>query len=100
MKILLAADGSPYTQSAAKHLVEHLGWFAQRPEVHILHVRPPIPYAGAAAAVGKAALEKYESDESRAALDVAEKVLAAAGIPYKSSWSVGDVAPELGSYVR
>ena len=44
MRILLAADGSPYTQIAARHLVNHLGWFAQVPDVHIVHVQPPIPY--------------------------------------------------------
>jgi hypothetical protein len=35
MKILLAADGSPFTQIAARHLVSHLQWFAKRPEVHV-----------------------------------------------------------------
>ena len=100
MKILLAADGSPFTQIAARHLVNHLQWFAKRPEVHVVHVRPPIPYPGAAAAVGRAAIDKYEREESQAALAVAERELMAAGIPYKSSWCLGDVATELDSYVK
>ena len=100
MKVLLAADGSPYTQVAARHLVNHLQWFAKRPEVHVVHVRPPIPYAGAAAAVGRAAIDKYEREESQAALAVAERELMAAGVPYKSSWCLGDVATELGDYVK
>ena len=100
MKILLAADGSPYTRIAARHLVNHLQWFAKPPEVHIVHVRPPIPYPGAAAAAGKAAVEKYQREESLAALRVAEKELAKAGIDYTSVWQVGDVVEELARYVK
>ena len=100
MKILLAADGSAHTQFAARHLVNHLQWFAKRPEVHVVHVRPPIPYASAAATVGRAAIDKYEREESQAALAVAERELMAAGVPYKSSWCLGDIAAELASYVK
>ena len=100
MKILLAADGSPYTRIAARHLASHLRWLAKPPEVHVVHVRPPIPYPGAAAAVGGAALEKYEREESLVALRVAEKELKAANVDHESSWSVGDVATELDRYVR
>ena len=100
MKILLAADGSPYTQIAARHLVNHLHWFAQSPEVHVVHVRPPIPYPGAVAAIGRAALEKYEREESHAALAVAEKELIAAKVAYRSSWCLGDVAAEIADYVK
>ena len=100
MKILLAADGSPFTRIAARHLVNHLQWFAKRPEVHVVHVHPPIPYAGAVAAVGRAVVDKYEREESQVALAVAEKELMAAGVPYRSSWCLGDIATELASYVK
>lgn len=100
MKILLAADGSSFTQIAARHLVNHLQWFAKPPEVHILHVHPPLPYPGAAAAVGKAAVEKYQREESMAALAVAEMELAAAGVSYISSWVVGDVTQQLAKHVK
>lgn len=100
MKILLAADGSTYTQMAARHLVNHLGWFAKVPEVHIVHVQPPIPYPRAEAVVGKAVVQSYQREESEAALAVAENEFSKAGIPYASSWRVGDVAAELGNYVK
>jgi nucleotide-binding universal stress UspA family protein len=100
MKILLAADGSPYTRNAALHVAHHLEWFAKRPEVHVVHIRPPIPYASAEAAVGRAAIDKYEREESEVALAVAEKELIAAKIPYTSAWRVGDVATELAGYVK
>ena len=100
MKILLAADGSEYTKRAARHLARHLGWFARAPEVHLLHVRPPLPYPRAAAYVGKAAVEKYEREESEAALAVAERVLRKAGIAYESEWRVGDVAATIRDYAK
>jgi nucleotide-binding universal stress UspA family protein len=100
MKILLAADGSPFTQIAARDLVSHLPWFAKPPEVHVVHVRPPIPYPGAVAAIGPSVVAKYEREESEAALAVAEKELMAAGIACRSSWCIGDVAAELASYVK
>lgn len=100
MKILLAADGSAFTRIAAQHLVNHIEWFAKVPEVHIVHVHPPIPYPGAAARAGKAAVEKYHREESEGALAVAEKVLVKAGVGYVSHWLVGDVAHELANYAR
>jgi nucleotide-binding universal stress UspA family protein len=100
LKILLAADGSPFTQVAARHLVNHVQWFAQTPEIHVVHIQPPIPYASAAAAVGKGTVEKYQREESEAALSIAEKELATSAIPYRSAWQVGDVAEQLAEYVK
>lgn len=100
MKILLAADGSPFTQIASRHLVSFVRGFAKPPEVHIVHVHPQIPYPGAAAVAGKSAVQKYLRDESLAALKVAEKELAKEGIDYTSAWVVGDVAEELARYVK
>jgi nucleotide-binding universal stress UspA family protein len=100
MKILLAADGSAFTQIAARHLADHAQWFAKPLEVHVVHVHPPLPYAKAAAALGKSAVEAYQREDSLAALAVAEKELGPAGISYKSSWVVGDVAQEIARHVR
>ena len=100
MKILLAADGSPHTQLAARQLVSHLAWFAQYPEVHIVHVQPPFPYARAASIAGKAAVESYQREESDAALAVAENELRKAQVPYVSIWRVGEIAAELAAYVN
>lgn len=100
MKILLAADGSPHTKLAAQSLVQHAGWFAQPPEIHLLHVRPPIPYPRAEAVVGKPAVDAYHREESEAALAVAEKELRAAKVPFRSAWVVGEVAPEIDRYVK
>ena len=43
MKILLAADGSPFTKKALAFLVTHEGLASARDELVVLHVQPPIP---------------------------------------------------------
>jgi nucleotide-binding universal stress UspA family protein len=100
MKILLAADGSDYTRAAAKRLVEMMPRFKSPPQVHLLHVRPPIPYPGAAAKLGKAAVEQYEREESEVALAVAEKELSKAGVAYESWWRTGEIAREVDAFVN
>ena len=98
MKILLAVDGSEYSQRAAHFVATHIASLAQAPEIHCLHVHAPIPYPGAASAVGKGAIEKYQREESEAALEGAKKELAA--LNPKCSWCVGDVVEEIGKYVE
>jgi nucleotide-binding universal stress UspA family protein len=100
MKILLAADSSEYTRRAARHLVTHLSWFAQPPEVLVLHVHPPIPYPGAAARVGKAALEGFLAEESEAALATATKELDKAKVAYTARWVSGNVAEQIAAVVK
>lgn len=100
MKILLAADNSEFTRRAAHHLVKHLTWFAEPPEVLVLHVHPPIPYPGAAAMAGKAAVDKYLREDSEAALRMATRVLDKAKIAYTASWTTGNVAKEIAAAVK
>lgn len=99
MKILLAADGSPFTASVARYLAGHLHWFAGTPEIHVLHVHAALPYPGNVAALGRGAIDKFHREESEAALAVAEKVLAEAQIPHRSTWKVGEAAERLTAYV-
>lgn len=100
LRILIAADGSAYTKLAAQHLAEHLDWFSAKPEIHVVHVQPPLPYPRAQALVGKAAVLAYQQEEAEAALAVAEKELDKAGVPYRTSWRVGDIVTELDTYVK
>ena len=100
MRILIAADGSTYTKLAARHVSEHVDWFAQAPEIHVVHIEPLLPYPGAQRVVGKAAVLAYEQAESEAALAVAQAELDKAHLPYRTAWRIGDVASELGQYVR
>jgi nucleotide-binding universal stress UspA family protein len=100
MRILLAADGSEYTRKAARQLVKYTKFLAEAPEVHLLYVHAALPYKRAMAIVGKAAVEKYQREESEAALDVAEKELEKAGLGFTSHWRVGDVAEQIAAFVK
>jgi nucleotide-binding universal stress UspA family protein len=103
MKILLAADGSACTEAAARHLIAHLDWFANNPELHVLHVSTPMPprvVTDITTVAGRSALGDYHLAESEAALLVATQVFKEAGVPCQCSWIVGDVATELDRYVR
>jgi nucleotide-binding universal stress UspA family protein len=98
MNILLAVDGSPYTAKAVRYITAHLNWFHGNPELHLLHVKAPIPLGHARAAVGREAVEAYYKDEATAVLAPAEKMLRESGIPYQSAYKVGDVADEIKAY--
>ena len=100
MKILIAVDGSPYTRAAARYVARHRESFSSPLEIHLLHVQPPIPYPRAAAVAGKQAVDKYQREESLAALAVAEKELANAGIEFKSAWRVGEITAVIESHAR
>jgi len=102
MKILLAVDGSAFTVKAATYLSAHIQWFKNTPELHLLHVKPPIPVGLAAtrarALLGDAAVDDYYKEEAEAALAVAEKILHEHHIPFQSTYTVGDVSHEILHY--
>jgi nucleotide-binding universal stress UspA family protein len=89
MKILVAADGSKYTRAAIKYLTDHLDMFGQAPEVHLLHVRAPLP-GRAAAALGRNVVQRYYDEETNKALAAARRVLEKKGIEFRELHAVGD----------
>lgn len=92
MKILLPVDGSACALRAVDHLIAHAAWFAAPPEVHLLHVHPPIPIGRVQAHVGKDTLHAYYREESEAALAAAQARLQAAGQPFAAHIHVGQPA--------
>ena len=79
MKILLPVDGSECSLRAVDHLITHVGWFRDVPEIHLLHVHAPIPIGRVQAHVGKETLHAYYLEEGQAQLLVAQQKLDAAG---------------------
>lgn len=102
MKILLAVDGSDFTIKAVEYLADHLRWLQDAPELHLLHVEPPIPSGLAAsrarAILGDDAVDGYYRDEAAAALLPPQDLLHKLGIPFESSYRVGDIAHEIRHY--
>ena len=93
MKILLAVDGSKHSLKAVKCLIEHAGWYREKPAVELVNVRLPVPrIRGMSAVVGASQIRRYYDREGRAALSKARKLLDAAGIKYSAHILVGPVA--------
>lgn len=102
MKILLAVDGSTFTTKAVKYLATHLQWFQDAPELHLLHVKLPIPtglaVTSAGAILGDDAVDDYYEEEATAALAPAEKMLRKHEIPFQSFYKVGQISDEIQRY--
>ena len=100
MKILIAVDGSPYSIKAVKHVIKHFDWFSAPPELHLLHVKLPLPPGRARSFLGNDVVDKYFREESEAALAPSEKLLRKKDIPFRTGYKVGDIANEIQAYVK
>jgi nucleotide-binding universal stress UspA family protein len=89
MKILIAADGSAYTKRAVEYVVRHLDILRANPEVHLLHVQPPLP-GRARSFVSRKIVREYQLSESRRALRTAARLLGRAGVSFRERHMVGD----------
>ena len=94
MNILLAIDGSEVSQRAVQSLIDHVRWFREPPQVHLLYVHAPIPVGLAVQHLSQETLDRYYREEGEAALKPAADLLARAGIAATPHIHVGH-APEL-----
>lgn len=97
MKILVAADGSKFAHHALDYLIKHLDMFGGQPDLHLAHVRLPVP-GRAAAALSRDMVQKYYQDECRKAIAPAKRLLDKAGVRHKDVMLVGDPGAELAAY--
>jgi nucleotide-binding universal stress UspA family protein len=96
MKILLAVDGSKTSDAAVKCLVEHAGWYRDKPQVELVTVHMPVPsLPGMGAAVSKTQIQRYYQEEGEVRLASAKKQLDAARIPYEERILVGQPAEQI-----
>jgi nucleotide-binding universal stress UspA family protein len=101
MKILLAVDGSKTSDAAVKCLVEHAGWYSERPRVELVTVHMPVPsLPGMGAAVSKSQIQRYYEEEGEARLVSAKKALGAARIPYATNILVGQPAEQIVKHAK
>ena len=92
MKILIAIDGSAASKKSATSLIDHVSRFKERPELHLLHVHPPVPVGLATRHVGHDVLANYYREESEAQLVAARALFDAAELPYTLHIHVGEAA--------
>jgi nucleotide-binding universal stress UspA family protein len=92
MKILLAIDGSEVSLRAVHSLIDHVRWFREPPQVHLLHVHAAIPVGLAVQHLSQEMLDRYYREEGEAALKPAAELLAKAGIAVTPHIHVGHAA--------
>ena len=63
MKILIAADGSPYTKRMLAYLAAHDEWLGKHHQYTVLNVVPSVP-GRAAAVMDRESLKEYYADTS------------------------------------
>jgi nucleotide-binding universal stress UspA family protein len=94
MKILLAADGSPFTTKAVEFLVTHEGLCGPNGELIVLNVQPPVP-PGVKGMVGADQVTGYHREEAEKVLEPIKTFLGGYKIPFRCVWVVGSAAEEI-----
>ena len=89
MKILIAVDGSIYTDHALEFLASREGFLASSPEIEMLSVVPQIP-AGALRFIERETLEGYYKDCSEKIFKPIRKFLKGKDLPVEEVYVVGD----------
>ena len=82
MKILVAVDGSRRAVAAVESVIEHAGWYREKPEIELVTV------------------ERDGAAKSAARLAVAKKRLDVAKLPYRSEVLPGETAAAIVKHAR
>ena len=99
MNILLAVDGSPYTERMLTYLSSQQTLFAPSHHYTVLTVQPQLPLPPRARAlVGKGVMEQYQQEEAEKVLAPVAKFLLQQGIDAKTHWEVGHVAETIANF--
>ncbi|PIF98551.1 universal stress protein [Comamonas sp. 26] len=91
MKILLAVDGSAYTQKMLTYLTSHQEMLGAGQEYTIITVQPLLP-PRARAALGKEVVDEYYDEESTKILQPVQEFLKGRGVEAQSISKVGPIA--------
>lgn len=94
MRIVLAADGSPYTKKAIAFLATHESLCGPDDELVVVNVQYPMP-PRVKTMVGAAAVAGYHKDEAAKVLDPIGTLLARKAIPHRCEWTTGEPAHQI-----
>jgi len=97
VKILLATDGSKCSRRAVDYVLRHPETLGEDPELVLVHVQPRLPNR-AAAALSRAAVDRYYQDQSEKALSWARRVLTRRHIAFKEATLFGDPGETIAAY--
>lgn len=91
MKILLAVDGSTYTQKMLAYLTSHQEMLGAGQEYTVITVQPLLP-ARARAALGKEVVDEYYDEESTKILQPVQEFLKTHGVQAQTISKIGPIA--------
>ena len=94
MKLLLAADGSPFTQKALNFLLGRRELLANGDEWVVLNVQAPVP-GRVSSMLGSNDVTAYHLEQSAAVLDPVSARLSQAGVPHRCVSAVGNAVEEI-----
>jgi nucleotide-binding universal stress UspA family protein len=97
VKILLATDGSKCARRAVDYVIRHAAMLGKEPDLTLVHVQPRLPNR-AAAALSRAAVDRYYHDQAEKALSPARRALRAKGIPFKEAKLFGEPGETIATY--
>ena len=97
MKILVAVDGSPFTQRMLDHLAAHQEWLGAHHAYTVLHVVPPVP-ARAASALSKDIVASYYHDEAIKVFEPIRAFFAAKGLEAEFVSRTGHAADTIAAF--
>lgn len=99
MKILLAVDGSPYTQKMLDYVTTHAPLFGPGHDYTAFSAQPALP-PQVRAAVGPEESERYGAEEAEAVLAPVCTFLARHGIKPARCWRLGPVGRTLAEFAE
>jgi nucleotide-binding universal stress UspA family protein len=88
MKILVAADGSPYTKRMLEYLAQHADWLSPQHDYTVVNAVSAVP-PRAAAALDRSALKDYYQDEAERVFKPIRTQLRKRGIDAKFVFKTG-----------
>ena len=99
MKILVPADGSPYTKRMLAYLVAHDEWLGHRHQYTVFTVVPALPHRAAAFAEA-AVVRGYYDDDAEAVIRPIRTFFGQQGIDAEFIHRIGDPAHEISKLAR
>lgn len=99
LRFLVAVDGSAHAGRAVDRLLKQLGFYKERPEIHLLNVQLPLP-GDVTMFIPPRQIEKFHQKEGLKALASARAKLDGANVPYVFHIRVGDPASVIANYAN
>lgn len=94
MKILLAADGSPFTKKALEFLAANKLWLGDVDELLVVNVQAPVP-GRVTTLLGSAEVAAYHADEANKVLEPIRVFLEKQGVRYRCHAVIGIAVEEI-----